>query len=96
MRGKLGETLSIQGDIYYDYAKVYQSLIGYDFILNDTEIDNVYANKFIKHFESKFDFKELLAIKLITASMLFSLIPLHDVPYTLLKKYFKLIENLLI
>ena len=96
MRGKLGETLSIQGDIYYDYAKVYQSLIGYDFILNDTEIDNVYVNEFIKHFESKFDFNELLVIKLITASMLFSLIPLHDAPYTSLKKYFKLIENLLV
>jgi len=96
MRGKLGETLSIQGDIYYDYAKVYQSLIGYDFILNDTEVDNVYADEFIKHFESRFDFNELLTIKLITASMLFSLIPLHDVPYTSLKKYFKLIENLLV
>jgi len=96
MRGKLGETLSIQGDIYYDYAKVYQSLIGYDFILNDTEIDNVYINKFIKHFESKFNFNELLIIRLITASLLFSLIPLHDASYTSFKRYFKLIENLLV
>ncbi|CAF4227141.1 unnamed protein product, partial [Adineta steineri] len=33
MRGSLATELSIQGDINYDLAKVYQSLTGYDFIL---------------------------------------------------------------
>ena len=33
MIGKLGSELSIYGDWLYDWAKVYQSLIGYDFIL---------------------------------------------------------------
>jgi capsule biosynthesis phosphatase len=96
MRGKLGNEHSIMGDIYYDYAKIYQSLIGYDFILNDLEIDNVYTNKFVSHFETKFTPNEILVIKLITASLLFTLIPLHDVSYETLKKYFKLIENLLV
>ena len=47
MRGKLGDELSIYGDIYYDLSKVYQSLLGYDFIINDIELDNVYIDKFI-------------------------------------------------
>ena len=29
MRGKQGDTLSIQGDFLYDWAKIYQSLLCY-------------------------------------------------------------------
>jgi hypothetical protein len=65
MRGKLGDELSIYGDIYYDFSKIYQSLLGYDFIINDIELDNVYTDKLIKYFESKFSPDELNNIKLI-------------------------------
>jgi hypothetical protein len=34
MRGKIGDTLTIYGDAFYDWAKLYQSLIGYDKILD--------------------------------------------------------------
>jgi hypothetical protein len=95
MRGRLGEELSIYGDIYYDFSKVYQSLLGYDFIINDVELDNVYCDKLIKHFESRFLFEELNNIKLITASLFFTLIPLHSYSEERINKYFKIIKNLL-
>jgi hypothetical protein len=95
MRGKLGGELSVFGDIYYDFAKIYQSLLGYDFIINDIELDNVYSDKLIKHFESKFLPEELNNIKLITASLLFTLIPLHSYSEERNNKYFKIIKNLL-
>merc|ERR1712070_827764 len=33
MRGELGEQLTMRGDLTYDLSKVYQSLLGYDFII---------------------------------------------------------------
>ena len=95
MRGKLGDELSIYGDIYYDFSKVYQSLLGYDFILNDIELDNVYVDKLIKHFESHFSLEELNNIKLITASLFFTLLPLHSFSEERTYKYLKIINTLL-
>jgi capsule biosynthesis phosphatase len=95
MRGKLGDELSIYGDIYYDFSKVYQSLLGYDFIINDIELDNVYVDKLIKHFESHFLLEELNNIKLITASLFFTLLPLHLFSEERTAKYFKIINILL-
>jgi hypothetical protein len=95
MRGKIGDVLSIEGDIYYDYAKIYQSIIGYDYILNDIEMDNVYMNQFLTEFESHFTVSELEYIKLITASLLFSLIPLHSDTPEKFNTYFTLIKTLL-
>jgi capsule biosynthesis phosphatase len=95
MRGKLGDELSIYGDIYYDLSKIYQSLLGYDFIINDIELDNVYIDKFIKHFESHFSQQELTNIKLITSSLFFTLLPLHSYSEERTNKYFKIIKNLL-
>ena len=33
MRGEIGSTLTLQGDLLYDLSKVYQSLLGYDYII---------------------------------------------------------------
>jgi hypothetical protein len=33
MRGEIGEKLTTQGDVLYDLSKVWQSLLGYDFML---------------------------------------------------------------
>jgi hypothetical protein len=38
MKGKLYDTFSTGGDIMYDYGKCYQSVLGYDCILNDTPL----------------------------------------------------------
>ena len=82
MRGKIDDKLTIYGDILYDYAKVYQSLIGYDEILFDKIISNDYKTKllniFIKFIENKLGIEYLEIIKMITNSLLFTLIPLHQ------------------
>ena len=82
MRGRLGKQLSINGDWLYDWSKMYQSLLGYDEILLDKELSKNYKNKMLNFFKNKFlewysetDFKNL---KMITNSLIFTLIPLHD------------------
>lgn len=81
MRGKIGNKLSINGDWLYDWSKIYQSLIGYDCILQSTSISNNYKEKMIKCFEKyfleKYTIENFKNLKLITKSHLFSLIPLH-------------------
>ena len=82
MRGKLGDIETIYGDYLYDWAKLYQSLIGYDLILQDKEVSPVYKNNLIEYFENYFvelfSIEELNDLKIITKSFLFTLIPLHD------------------
>lgn len=80
VKGKQGDKLSIYGHSFYDYAKIYQSLIGYDEILLDKQIKNSYKNKMIAHFNSHFTNHNLNIIKKITKSLLLSLIPLHNEP----------------
>ncbi len=82
MRGKLGNTYTIYGDSFYDYAKIYQSLIGYDFILNSKPISFSYCSPLISYFEKCFvelhGTEQLKHLKALTASLLFTLIPLHN------------------
>jgi hypothetical protein len=81
MRGRVGDVLSIYGDWLYDWAKIYQSIIGYDEILLSKSINKTYKTHIISIFKRYFlaiasneDFNNL---KLITKSLIFSLIPLH-------------------
>ena len=94
MRGKQGDEVTLYGDVYYDLAKVYQSLIGYDNILNGIEIDDAYRSELVTYFENMISKEVLDKIKLITASLLISMLPLHDDDETKFNKYIKLIENL--
>jgi len=82
MRGYLASNFTIYGDIMYDYGKIYQSLIGYDEILLNKKISNNYRGQIINLF---FDFIKvnygiayINIIKMITNSLLFTLIPLHN------------------
>lgn len=94
MRGVLGNDLSIYGDIFYDYAKVFQSIIGYDYILLDKNINLEYQQEFINIFNdfisNKYNDKILYNIKMITNTLLFTLMPLHDNSKSI--NYFKLIN----
>ena len=82
MRGKIGDELSICGDWLYDWAKLYQSLIGYDYILQNKIINDKYQKKLITIFSNYFielySEKDLSNLKIITKSLLFTLLPLHD------------------
>jgi capsule biosynthesis phosphatase len=82
MRGRLGEENSIFGDIFYDYAKLYQSLAGYDFIFNSLPLDNEYIKKNIAIFNNlfleEFDKERLELVRKISASLLYSMLPFHE------------------
>jgi len=82
MRGKVGDQLTIQGDIFYDWAKVYQSLIGYDEILLSKTLDTEYKEGLIQTFKNyfirKFSKNSFENLKLLTKSLIFTLIPLHN------------------
>lgn len=86
MRGKHWDEnedhLSIYGDRFYDWAKLYQSLIGYDKILQNQTLHLEYEKSMVQCFQTYFlerysrtDFENMCWI---TKSLLFSLIPLHD------------------
>jgi len=95
MRGKLGDVLTIYGDEMYDWAKIYQSLIGYDSILLDKYINREYFEKMKKVFEDffleKYTIEDFENLKTITKSLLFTLIPLHD--NNKCYKYYELIDT---
>jgi len=81
MRGLLGDIETIYGDKWYDYGKIYQSIIGYDEILLDKKLGIDYKTNMIKTFQKYIDEKygndTMTKIKMITNSLLFALIPLH-------------------
>ena len=85
VKGKFGNKLSIFGDPFYDFAKFFQSLIGYDEILLEKNVQKNYKDSIIKCFNEHFNDDELLKIKKITKSLLLSLIPLHDDKSKILK-----------
>lgn len=84
-RGGYLSKFSIYGDKFYDYSKVYQSLLGYHQILNNKSLSNDYVDRLIKYYEeiiiNNFGKKKLEYIKIITASLYVSLIPLHNNKY---------------
>lgn len=95
MRGKINNELTIFGDYLYDWAKLYQSFIGYDKILLDKIINQDYEKLMLKEFENYFielySEDEFNNLKLITKSLLFSLIPLHH--NELCYQYYNLINT---
>jgi hypothetical protein len=96
MRGKIGNNLTLFGDKMYDYAKIYQSILGYDEILMDKNIKKSYKNIFLNHFKSKFleiyTEDDFYYLKIITGFLLYTLIPLHNNEKCI--KYYNLIFNI--
>ena len=95
MRGKQGGKLSVYGDIYYDYAKVWQSLIGYDEVLLGKKCNKYYKDCLKDYFRLKFinlfgadKFEE---IRWLTKGLLLSLLPIHNNEKC--QEYFELIEK---
>lgn len=84
-RGSLGDKFSIYGDINYDYAKIYQSLNGYENIIYDKKINLKYLENLKKHFENLLinskSIESIDTIKCLTASLFFSLCSFHNKKY---------------
>lgn len=94
MRGNLNGKMSLIGDKNYDWAKIYQSILGYDFILLNKKLNQNTIEMTKQYFDEWFIFRNkenlLPYIKEIANSLLFSLIPLHDNEKC--KKYYDLIK----
>jgi capsule biosynthesis phosphatase len=97
MRGQIGDDLTILGDEFYDWAKLYQSLIGYDEIHENMHVECKYKqiliDYFKKYFVEKFGEDHWTYLQYLTTSLLFSLIPLHDNDKCY--KYYELIFSLI-
>jgi len=66
MKGQVDNILTTAGDIYYDYGKFYQSILGYDLILHNDEINYRYLDIMKEYFINKCKQKNL-NIKYLTA-----------------------------
>jgi capsule biosynthesis phosphatase len=53
MKGQIDNELTMNGDIYYDYGKMYQSVLGYDLVLHQKEIPAEYKTKINDYFLTK-------------------------------------------
>lgn len=58
MKGQVDGELTLNGDIYYDYGKLYQSILGYDLVINNCYPNNNsasynYIEKIKKYFINK-------------------------------------------
>lgn len=85
MRGAQGNHLTLAGDAIYDLAKVFQSLLGYDFILGDVPftshaVDTLadLVNVFWKTVAQLYPSVQPKHILTVCAGLVTSLIPLHD------------------
>ena len=97
MRGCQGEIMTVYGDRTYDWAKVYQSLLGYDEVCHSRMLTEQARNQALALYS------DLLAkvapevrmddVKLICQSLFFTLLPLHQGPgeFEKCKGYFALI-----
>ena len=50
MKGRLEEHLTTGGDVMYDYAKLYQSILGYDRILYNDSVSDSYQIQMKEYF----------------------------------------------
>ena len=98
MRGKLGDMLTIRGDCMYDFAKTYQSVCGYDFVLLDRPVVDGYVEEMRLVYERTvvglLGPEAVRHMRVVAASLYFSLIPLHDEPLKL-AAYFALCQKVL-
>ena len=80
-RGRQGDELSLFGDMIYDFAKVHQSLSGYDSIILKAvfpENRDELVLAFEDHLRISFGDDALRDTRMVAASLLLSLLPLHD------------------
>jgi hypothetical protein len=75
-KGKLGNITTVVGDTYYDFAKVYQSLIGYCEIIEGITVRAEYKRNLVNYFISKCNIEED-TLRFLASSLVFSMMSLH-------------------
>ena len=80
MKGAIDNILTVNGDIYYDYGKLYQSILGYDLVLNDCE-NTDQTKEYIKSMKAYFLQKciakrlDITYLKCVVKGLVFGTIP---------------------
>ena len=91
------ESMTIFGDINYDFAKVYQSLTGYESVILEKKIDHDYLNDLKNHFEklviNKNKIDNLDTLRYLTSSLYFSLTNFHNKKFT--SKFLEIAHSLI-
>ncbi|KAL1521269.1 hypothetical protein AB1Y20_020938 [Prymnesium parvum] len=87
MRGEVGSKLTLQGDLTYDLSKVYQSLLGYDYIIlnqplleRDAELLEELRDTFRSFIAENYPQVLMSDVVKLTASHYFGIVPLHQNP----------------
>lgn len=80
-RGKLDQTECLFGDKYYDYAKLYQSILGYDCVINQCELpaNQPILKEFIDNYFSEIGVN-LINLQWLTKSLILGTIPFLENP----------------
>ena len=73
MKGQVDDKLTLNGDKYYDYGKLYQCILGFDLYMNDCKIYHEYMYNIEKYFLKKCQEKQLNIdyLKAVTNSLTF-------------------------
>jgi capsule biosynthesis phosphatase len=73
MKGQVDNILTLNGDVYYDYGKLYQSILGYDMVLNGYNRDVEYISCMSAYFIKKCRMLNLNInyLKAVTNSLIF-------------------------
>lgn len=90
MKGIQGNTLTLTGDRNYDFAKVYQSLVGYDFVIRKQLPEESKMSK-LRNLVVEASGLEERKISMLTASLLFTCIPLQ--PETVRQDILQLVKK---
>ena len=59
MKGIVDDIFTLNGDIYYDFGKFYQSILGYDLLLNNDHVNIEYVQTMKQYFLKKCETKGL-------------------------------------
>lgn len=99
MKGQVNGILTLQGDSYYDYGKMYQSILGYDLILNEIPISESWKEYqktmetyFLTQMENRG--KNIHYLKAVTKSLIFGVFhSLKEVSKDTKYKLWKFVEK---
>lgn len=98
-RGNWCDKQSIFGDRHYDYAKVLQSLYGYDYALKDIEIEQKYLfnlrNVFFTWYAGYYPTRSIEELKNYTKLLMLSMLPLHSEDIERCKRFIKIIKSII-
>ena len=80
MKGQVDNILTLNGDKYYDYGKLYQSILGFDLVLNNCILDTDYLLKIKTYFIEKCKNKGLNIeyLNAVTKSLIFGVFNFID------------------